>query len=113
MVRLCNGECYSPSSGLQLKSFFAELKGFIRRNWSYYAEDPDREFSSFLEQCINQVGAREANARGHFRHAGLTIEESDNWNSASSGTISLSESPCIEPEKLLPLCPSSHFPVLL
>lgn len=61
-----------------IEEFFAELKGLIRRNWSYYAEDPDREFSSFLERCINQVGAREANARGHFRHAGLTIEESDN-----------------------------------
>ncbi|KAI3112716.1 hypothetical protein CBS147330_9904 [Penicillium roqueforti] len=68
---------YSPDLN-PIEEFFAELKAFIRRNWSYYAEDPDREFASFLERCINQVGAREANARGHFRHAGLTIEESDN-----------------------------------
>ncbi|KAJ6116937.1 hypothetical protein N7512_006662 [Penicillium capsulatum] len=68
---------YSPDLN-PIEEFFAELKGFIRRSWSYYAEDPDREFDSFLERCINQVGTREANARGHFRHAGLTIEESDN-----------------------------------
>ncbi|KAJ5142504.1 uncharacterized protein N7515_001291 [Penicillium bovifimosum] len=67
---------YSPDLN-PIEEFFAELKAYIRRNWSYYAEDPDREFASFLERCINQVGAREANARGHFRHAGLTIEESD------------------------------------
>jgi hypothetical protein len=60
-----------------IEEFFAELKAYIRRNWSNYAEDPDREFASFLERCINRVGVREANARGHFRHAGLTIEESD------------------------------------
>jgi transposase len=60
-----------------IEEFFAELKGFIKRNWSNYAEDPGREFASFLERCIDQIGAREANPRGHFRHAGLTIEEWD------------------------------------
>ena len=65
---------YSPDLN-PIEEFFAELKGFIKRNWSYYAEDPDRKFASFLERCINEVGAKGANARGHFRHAGLTIEE--------------------------------------
>lgn len=68
---------YSPDLNPIEKSF-AELKGFIRSNWSYYAEDPDREFGFFLEWCINHVGAKEDSARGHFRHAGLTIEEPDN-----------------------------------
>ncbi|OQE34372.1 hypothetical protein PENCOP_c018G08109 [Penicillium coprophilum] len=44
---------YSPDLN-PIEEFFAELKGFIRRNWCYYAEDPDREFASFLERCINQ-----------------------------------------------------------
>jgi hypothetical protein len=52
-------------------------KGFIRRNWCYYAEDPDREFASFLKRCINQVGAKKNSARGHFRHAGLSVENLD------------------------------------
>ncbi|KAJ5366190.1 hypothetical protein N7541_000131 [Penicillium brevicompactum] len=30
-------------------------------------------FDVFLEWCINVVGVKEQNARGHFRHAGLEI----------------------------------------
>lgn len=67
---------YSPDLN-PIEEFFAELKTFIRRNWSYYAEDPDREFGSFLEWCVNKVGAKEDSARSHFRHAGLTVEHSD------------------------------------
>ncbi|KAI2791665.1 hypothetical protein POX_c04532 [Penicillium oxalicum] len=65
---------YSPDLN-PIEEFFAELKGFIRRNWSYFEEDPDRGFDSFLEWCIDKVGAKEASARGHFRHAGVTVEE--------------------------------------
>ncbi|KAJ5491662.1 hypothetical protein N7539_003229 [Penicillium diatomitis] len=36
-----------------IEEFFAELKGFIRRNWSYFEDDPDREFNSFLQWCID------------------------------------------------------------
>lgn len=67
---------YSPDLN-PIEEFFAELKTFIRRNWSYYAEDPDREFGSFLKWCVNKVGAKEDSARGHFWHAGLTVEHSD------------------------------------
>lgn len=68
---------YSPDLNL-IEEFFAMLKGFIRRNWSYYAEDPDQGFNSFLEWCINQVRVRGDSARGYFRHAGLSIEDPDN-----------------------------------
>jgi transposase len=64
---------YSPDLN-PIEEFFAELKHFIRRNWSYYAEDPIQGFATFLEWCINQVEAREESARGHFRHAGLSTE---------------------------------------
>lgn len=57
-----------------IEEFFAELKGFIRRNWNYFEEDPDQGFDQFLEWCIDTVGARRASARGHFRHAGVTVE---------------------------------------
>jgi hypothetical protein len=58
-----------------LKKFFAELKAFIKRNWQVYEEDPDQGFGNFLEWCVDTVGAREQSAKGHFRHAGLTIDE--------------------------------------
>jgi hypothetical protein len=41
---------------------------------SYHAEDPDKKFGSFLELCINRVGASEQSAMGQFRHADLIIE---------------------------------------
>lgn len=47
-VKLVYLPLYSPDLN-PIEELFAELKGFIRRNWSYYAEDPDREFDSFLE----------------------------------------------------------------
>ena len=69
-VKLAYLSPYSP--GLNpIEEFFAELKSFIRRNGSYYAENPDGEFGSFLGWCIDKVGAKQESATGHFRHAGL------------------------------------------
>ena len=65
---------YSPDFN-PIEEFFAELNACIRRNWSYYEVDPDQGFDDFLEWCVDVVGAKEESARGHFRHAGLKIEE--------------------------------------
>lgn len=67
---------YSPDLN-PIEEFFAEFKGFIRRNWDYIEQHPEREFDTYLEWCINVVGAKEESARGHFRHAGLNIEDLD------------------------------------
>ena len=40
-----------------------------------FEDNPSFDFVSFLEWCIDEVGGREASARGHFRSAGVTIEE--------------------------------------
>lgn len=71
---------YLPPYSLDLnpiEELFPELKGFIKRNWDYYEKDPERGFDTFLEWCVNVVGAKEESARGHFRHAGLNIEVFD------------------------------------
>jgi transposase len=65
---------YSPDLN-PIEEFFAELKAFIKRKWSYYEVDPDQGFDGFLGWCIGVVGAKEESARGHFRHAGLKFEE--------------------------------------
>ena len=65
---------YSPDLN-PIEEFFAELKALIRRHWQSYADDPDQGFDSFLEWCVGKVGVREKSARGHFRNAGLGIEE--------------------------------------
>lgn len=67
---------YSPDLNL-IKEFFAELKAFAKRQWDYHKKDPERGFNTFLEWCINVVGAKEDSARGHFRHRGLNIEVFD------------------------------------
>jgi transposase len=65
---------YSPDLN-PIEEFFAEIKAFIKRNWSAYGEDTAQGFDVFLEWCVDQVGSRKQSAKGHFRHSGLTIEE--------------------------------------
>ena len=64
---------YSPDLN-PIEEFFAELKTFIKRNWEHYSGTP-QDFRAFLEWCVDIVGARKSSAEGHFRHAGLIIEE--------------------------------------
>lgn len=65
---------YSPDLN-PIEEFFAELKAFIKRNWDFYEEDTSQGFGAFLEWCVDAVGQKEQSAKGHFRHAGLTVEE--------------------------------------
>ena len=65
---------YSPDLN-PIEEFFAELKAFIKRNWQHYAGLPQQDFGQFLEWCVDTVGARKSSAEGHFRHAGISIEE--------------------------------------
>jgi len=58
-----------------IEEFFAELKVFIKRNWEHYARLPQEDFGQFLEWCVDTVGVRKQSAEGHFRHAGVSIEE--------------------------------------
>lgn len=65
---------YSPDLN-PIQEFFAELKAFIKRQWHEYEHDPDQDFTMFLEWCIGVVGGRKHSAEGHFRHAGVDVEQ--------------------------------------
>jgi transposase len=65
---------YSPDFN-PIEECFAELKAFIKRNWHVDEVDPSQGFDNFLEWCIDIVGRKEKSAKGHFRHAGLTVKE--------------------------------------
>ncbi|RYP01002.1 hypothetical protein DL763_000423 [Monosporascus cannonballus] len=65
---------YSPDLN-PIEEFFAELKAFIKRNWQRHSRSPDQNFEAFLKWCVDTVGARKSSAEGHFRHAGIIIEE--------------------------------------
>jgi hypothetical protein len=58
-----------------IEEFFAELKGYIKKNWPSYEEDTSRGFDTFLHRCVDIVGARKESAEGHFCHAVLSVEE--------------------------------------
>ena len=55
--------------------FFAELKSYIKKAWPAYEKDPDQGFHIFLRQCVDDIVARQDSAKGHFRQAGIIIEE--------------------------------------
>jgi transposase len=65
---------YSPDLN-PIEEFFAELKAFIKRQWHEYENSPYQNFMVYLEWCVGVVGGRERNAKGHFRHAGVDVEE--------------------------------------
>ncbi|GFG19955.1 hypothetical protein IFM5058_10397 [Aspergillus udagawae] len=65
---------YSPDLN-PIEEFFAELKAYIKRNWTSYQEVPEQGFRNFLENCVETVGAKEQSARGHFRNSGIRITE--------------------------------------
>ncbi len=65
---------YSPDLN-QVEEFFAQLKALIKRRFRTYEEKPGQDFQTFLEQCVDTVGNDKESAKGHFRHAGISVEE--------------------------------------
>lgn len=65
---------YSPDFN-PIEEFFAELKRFIRKTWIWHAASYQPNFGEFQRWCLSEVGSRQHSARGHLRHARLTVEE--------------------------------------
>ncbi|KAL0933550.1 TPR domain-containing protein [Colletotrichum truncatum] len=65
---------YSPDLN-PIEENFGELKSFIKRHYQQHDGLPAEDFPGFLKWCVQTVGARKASARGHFRNAGIFIEE--------------------------------------
>jgi DDE superfamily endonuclease len=66
---------YSPDFN-PIEEFFSELKAFIKRNWRMYLNMTDRShqaFAIYLKFCVKEAGSRAESARGHFKHAGLDV----------------------------------------
>jgi hypothetical protein len=60
---------------LPIKRYSAELKNFIKGPGPELSELFKKDFRAFLQACVDIVGRRKAGARGHFRHAGVAIDE--------------------------------------
>jgi hypothetical protein len=46
-----------------------------KKQWHEFESSPHEEFGAYLKWCISMVGGREESAKGHFRNAGVIIEE--------------------------------------
>lgn len=65
---------YSPDFN-PIEEFFSEFKSYIKKCWNEYYNLIKADFKAFLRLCIRAVGSRKASARGHFRNAGIPVEE--------------------------------------
>ncbi|KAF4946235.1 hypothetical protein FGADI_11337 [Fusarium gaditjirri] len=65
---------YSPDFN-PIEEYFAELKNFIKKPGPELSELFKKDFRAFLQACVDTVGKRQESARGHFRQAGLAIDE--------------------------------------
>lgn len=65
---------YSPDLN-PIEEFFGELKTYIRGSWDEHEGFIRADFPSFMEECVTVVGNRRASAKGHFRRAGIAIDE--------------------------------------
>jgi hypothetical protein len=65
---------YSPTLN-PIEEFFAELKTYIKGQWDAHTSVIRYDFGAFLSSCVDVVGARQASARGHFRGAGIHVDE--------------------------------------
>jgi transposase len=65
---------YSPDLN-PIEEFFAELKDFIGRNWTCYAEDPDREFGLFHDGVLIRLRQEKTVSVAIFGMQVLSIED--------------------------------------
>lgn len=63
---------YSPDLN-PIEEYFSVLKRFIKKNWHENEDLIAREFSLFLEWCVDVVGDEANMAENHFHHVGLSI----------------------------------------
>jgi transposase len=65
---------YSPDFN-PIEEYFGNLKRFIQKTWHENEDFIRRAFWLYLEWCVDVVGDEEKNAEGHFRHAGIFVEQ--------------------------------------
>ncbi|RFU72915.1 transposase [Trichoderma arundinaceum] len=68
---------YSPDLN-PIEEFFGELKRYIQEVWDEFEELVKDDFAAFLAEAVRVVGKRKESARGHFEHAGISIEKTLN-----------------------------------
>ena len=73
-VILMNTPPFTPWKN-PIERYFGEVKGFAKQYSPMFERDQNQDFVTFLKFCIEEVGSRAHSARGHFRSAGIRVEE--------------------------------------
>lgn len=65
---------YSPRTN-PIEEFFGEVKAYIKSQRKANVTLIQRDFERYVKSCVKAVGSRQSSAEGHFRNAGLYIEQ--------------------------------------
>ncbi|KAI7763507.1 hypothetical protein LZL87_014403 [Fusarium oxysporum] len=65
---------YTPDTN-PIEEYFAEMKAYVKLRWDEHISLIRRDFGSYVRSCVQAVGQRQTSAEGHFRNAGLTVEQ--------------------------------------
>lgn len=66
---------YTPDTN-PIEGYFGQLKAYVKSRWDEHLGLIRKDFGEYVKSCIKAVGAWRTSAEGHFRKAGLTIEQS-------------------------------------
>lgn len=51
------------------------MKRYIQEVWDEFEELIKEDFAAFLREAVRVVGKRKESAKGHFKHAGISVDE--------------------------------------
>lgn len=65
---------YTPRTN-PIEDFFGEVKTYAKSQQKKHQSLIRRDFGTCVKSCVKAVGSRQESAEGHFRNAGLYIEQ--------------------------------------
>ena len=65
---------YTPRTN-PIEEFFEEVKTCVKSQRRNYGGLIQRDFETYVKSCVRAVGSRPESAEGHFRNAGLYVEQ--------------------------------------
>ncbi len=65
---------YTPDTN-PIEEYFAEMKAEVRQRWDEHINLIQRDFGAYVKSCVQAVGKRTSSAEGHFRSAGIAVEQ--------------------------------------
>jgi hypothetical protein len=70
---------YTPRSN-PIEEFFGEVKTQITSQRKSSESLIEKDFEGYVKSCVKVVGSRQASAEGHFRNAGLFVQQPPSHN---------------------------------